>query len=255
MKTHIHHPISAVIITFNEEQSIGKCIDALLPIMDEVVVVDSFSTDKTPEICRDKGVNFVQLPWEGYSKTKNHGNHIAKNELIFSIDADEIPDPKLIAELKLLQKNGLKGVYRIRRKNFYGSRWIRFGGWYPDKKIRIFNKCQASWDGDFVHEDVTFNTVIPVVDLRGHLLHYTLRDEDHHLQTIAKYANLAAEKALKSGKTYSIFWAIRSYIITFLKIYVFKLGFLEGALGLKIAKNSAKSKWLRYQYWKEKTQI
>lgn len=244
-----NHKISAVIITFNEERYIGQCIDALKDVVDEIVVIDSFSSDKTEKISRQKNVVFIQQKWEGYSSTKNIGNQLAKHTYILSVDADEKPDEKLKSEILSLKKAGFNGSYSVSRKNYYGNYWVRHCGWYPDKKIRIFNKYESKWTGDFVHETLKTPRNGTVYELKGNIEHYTISDNKHHLQTIHKYAKLAAQNAINNNKSLSLWWAIRSYITTFIKIYFIKKGILDGVIGLRIAINSGYSKWLRYKYY------
>jgi glycosyltransferase involved in cell wall biosynthesis len=241
--------ISAVIITLNEAARIESCINSLLDLVDEIVVVDSFSTDETKAICESKNVAFYQREWMGYSQTKNLANKLATHDTILSVDADEQPDATLSKEILNLRLTDFKGAYQIRRKNFYGEKWVHYCGWYPDSKIRIFNRQMSKWDGDYVHEKLITNE--PIIDLKGHLLHFTIEDTEDHLTRINKYAELAALNSLKQNKSISLLNAILSTSLTFLKIFVFKLGFLDGLVGWHVSINSSKSKWLRYRYFKE----
>jgi len=241
--------ISAVIITFNEAARIASCIDSLIDLVDEIVVVDSFSTDETKAICENKNVTFYQREWKGYSQTKNIANKLATYDIILSVDADEQPDEILSNEILNLRQTGFKGAYRMKRKNFYAGKWVRYCGWYPDSKIRIFNRRMSQWTGEYVHEKLTTNE--PIIDLNGHLLHFTIDNVQDHLTRVNKYAKLAALNILKQRKSITLFNAIQSTSLTFLKIFVFKLGFLDGLVGWHVSINSSKSKWLRYRYFKE----
>lgn len=246
--------ISVVIITLNEEQNIERCLRSLLALADEILVMDSGSSDTTVSICRDLGAKVIQCDWEGYSSTKNKGNDLAAHDYILSVDADEVLDEELQQEILTLKTGGFDGAYRMRRKNFYAERWVRFGGWYPDWKIRLFNKKECRWEGDHVHEELRCS--LPKVgDLNGHLEHFTIQNESHHLQTIDRYARLAAGRLYAAGKKISGPEAVFSVLAMFCKSYLWRLGFLEGRLGLSIAIMSAKSKWLRYIYFRDLSKI
>ncbi len=242
-------PISAVIITFNEEEMIEGCLNSIVNIVDEIVVIDSFSTDRTMEICLNRDVKFHQFEWAGYSHAKNKGNHLASHEMILSIDADERIGDILADEIKNYASQGYSGAGLIRRKNYYGDKWIKHSGWYPDKKIRLFNKNLSHWSGEYVHERLICSE--PIAEFEGHIIHYTIKDNIHHLNTIHKYAKLASERTFEKGKILRLIPAVFSTVTTFIKTYLFKLGYLDGMEGYKIAINSARSKWLRYTYFKE----
>lgn len=241
--------ISAVIITFNEEQNIKRCIDSLTNVVDEIIVIDSFSTDNTKDICETLGVKFIQTKWQGYSKTKNYGNNLAVNDWIFSIDADEELSSELQEDLKLLKEKKLAGVYEVKRLNNYCGQWIKHAGWYPDKKIRLFNKKECSWTGE-IHETLTRVTSKKTL-LKGDLLHYSYYKKEEFVDRIAKYSKLQAEEAFKKGKKISLFKKYLSAIVKFIEIYIYKLGILDGRAGFEIATINAKGKRLKAYYLKE----
>ena len=171
--------LSAVIITFNEERNIGRCIDSLQGIADEIVVIDSFSTDKTKEICLSKNVKFIEHQWEGYTNTKNFANQNAKHPYIFSIDADEAPDKTLFNSILQAKKEGFKGVYSMNLLTNYCGTWIKHSGWYPEKKNRIFPKSTL-WSGEFVHEKLIFQKGVKNTLLPGLLLHFSYYSVKQH---------------------------------------------------------------------------
>jgi (heptosyl)LPS beta-1,4-glucosyltransferase len=144
--------ISAVILTFNEEKNIERCLDSLVGVVDEIIVMDSFSTDYTEKICLRYSVSFIQRKWEGYAQAKNYGNSLAENDIILSIDADEALSKELQNDIIERKKSGFTGCFRVKRLNNYCGKWIKHCGWYPDKKIRVFDKKRTAWKGDFVHE-------------------------------------------------------------------------------------------------------
>ncbi len=243
--------ISGVVITFNEEREIARCIETLLKVCDEIIVIDSFSTDQTQSICKSYGVRFFQENWKGYSKTKNLGIQHSKNDWILSLDADESLDDEAIKSIKAIKDNTtIDTVFSVKRKNFYENTWIKYCGWYPDTKIRLFHKDTATWKGDYVHETLTFDSSVRVSMLDGNILHHTIRDRSHHSETVHKYAKLAASKAKATGKHITFGKALLSSVSHFIKIFFFKKGLLHGNIGFKIASMSAYSKWLRYVYFR-----
>lgn len=241
--------ISAVIITFNEEQNIKRCIDSLTNVVDEIIVIDSYSTDNTKDICETLGVKFIQTKWQGYSKTKNYGNNLATNDWIISIDADEELSSELQIHLKSLKNTKLNGVYEVKRLNNYCGQWIKHAGWYPDKKIRLFNRKECSWTGK-IHETLNGNTSIKTL-LKGDLLHYSYYSKEEFIERIAKYSKLQAKEAFDKGVQISTFVKHLSAIVKFLEIYIYKLGFLDGKAGFEIATINAKGKRLKADYLKE----
>ncbi|MBI1305930.1 MAG: glycosyltransferase [Bacteroidetes bacterium] len=244
--------LSAVVITLNEETTIEGCLQSLKGIADEIVVLDSFSTDRTKEICEQWKVNFHQREWEGFAQTKNFANTLAAYNTILSIDADERLDEQLQNELLDLKIRGFVPPCQMRRKNYFGDIFIKHCGWYPDWKIRIFDRRNSNWSGGPVHE--MLETTGSVTSLRGHIIHQTVRDSDHQMQTIHKYARLAAEGKKMNGKKVTWLDGVWGYIKTFIKCYFLKLGFMDGDPGFIISRNSARSKWLRYKYFQELSQ-
>lgn len=242
---------SGVVITKNEEANIRRCIESMMQVVDEVIVLDSHSTDRTREIAEQVGATVHLVDWAGYAKTKNLGSEIAQHRYILSLDADEWLDEEAIDEINgITHKIPEVSAFELRRKNFYGSRWIRFGGWYPDKKIRLFDKKCAEWQGGHVHETLVVKRGL-ALPLKGHIMHATVANKEEHSRTINKYALLAAKQASESGKKLTAVWGIRSAITHFIKLFIVKLGFLDGAVGLGICLRSAQGRWLRYKYFKQ----
>lgn len=242
--------ISGVVITLNEEVHIKQCILSLSEVCDEIIVIDSHSSDRTEEICKSfDAVQFITRDWLGYSATKNEGALLTNNTYILSLDADERLDAEAINAINTLKTSGLSGSYSFNRKNYYGDRWLKHGGWYPDKKIRLYNKATCKWDGNYVHETLQCDKDA-TAHLSGNIEHFTISSRSQHLQTIHKYAKLAAQRDINSGKRLTLFSSVLSCISHFVKLYIIKLGFLDGRLGIEIALQSAKSKWLRYKYAK-----
>ncbi len=238
--------LSLVIITFNEERNIERCLRSVQDVADEIIVVDSFSTDKTPEICKNYNVRFYQREWKGYSNTKNYANSLATNDYVFSVDADEALSEALKNSILNEKTKGLNAAYRMNRLTNYCGKWIRHGSWYPDKKIRIWNKNQGQWQGD-IHEKIVFKENQIIQELKGDLLHYSYYTiEDHHGQ-IDKFTSLSAAELLQKGRKHSKIKEISSAIAKFLKDYIFFAGFLDGKAGFRIARLSAKATALKYK--------
>ncbi len=226
--------ISACIITYNEEDRIEPAIKSLEGVVDEIIVVDAFSTDKTPQIVQSYGVRFFQRRWEGYSSQKNFAISQAKYPWILSIDADERLSQGLKEEILKIKENepDFDG-FSFKRKTFYLGKWIKHSGWYPDKKIRLFRKNSAYWEGDFVHEKLVFKG--KVKDLKGDLLHYSYRNLSDHILRIERYATLSADKMFMEGRRSNYLKIFFLPLFTFLRDFIFRAGFLDGTHGLIIS--------------------
>ena len=239
--------ISVVIITLNEERNIGRCLDSVMPIADEVVVVDSLSTDATKDICSKYPIKFIPRAWEGYITTKNFANSQASNDLILSIDADEALSPELAKSIESLKSQDVENkVFSMNRRMNYCGRWIKHGGWYPDTKIRIFNRKNVHWIGQKVHEKLFIPEGTQVVHLEGDLLHYSFYTPEEHRRQMEHFATLSAEEMAQNGRRPNL---LSVYVHTgwkFLRDYIFKAGFLDGKTGLTISKINAYAIFKKY---------
>lgn len=238
--------LSVVVITKNEAKNVGKCLESLLGVADDIVVVDSYSTDDTEMICKRYPVRFMQRTWAGYAETKNWANEQAASDWILSIDADEALSPELRASINLIKKEQPGAFCSFARLTWYCGKWIRHGGWYPDVKVRIFDRRYARWVGGFVHETLQYSSDIKCLKLKGDLLHYNFRSIDEHIEQVNAYSSLAAAERIARGEKASLGKLLLSPLFTFLKMYIFRLGFLDGWHGLVIAVNSAYVRFLRY---------
>jgi len=236
--------LTAVIITFNEARNIKRCIESLHNVADEIVVVDSFSTDATPSICKGLGAQFYQRKWKGYSLQKNYGNGLAANNLILSIDADEALSDTLKKSIIEVKTAAIGNNYSFNRLTNYCGKWIKHSGWYPDTKVRIFNRKKDDWQGR-VHEKLTVN-IKTVKLLKGDLLHYSYYKISEHVAQTDKFASLSAKELQKNGIKKNVLKIVFSPIVKFLKFYVFNLVFLDGKAGWKIATISAHGTYLKY---------
>jgi glycosyltransferase involved in cell wall biosynthesis len=243
--------LSVVIITFNEEQNIGRCLESVQGIADEIIVSDSFSTDKTEEICKQFDAKFYQSKWLGYSGQKNAANNLASNNLIFSIDADEALSEKLkksIAEIKLSAK--VNTAFKVNRLTNYCGKWIHHCGWYPDTKLRIWFKDEAKWEGE-LHEKLVFNKEPQTSTLAGDLLHYSYYTLDDHYKQVEKFTNIAAQDYFDRNKKVSLVKLWLSPVVKFTRDYFLKLGFLDGRSGFRICYISAGATYLKYKKLRE----
>lgn len=241
--------ISAVIITLNEEFNIERCLASLQGIADEILIVDSLSTDRTKELALQfPNVKFHTQQWLGYSAQKNFANNLASFDTILSIDADEVISEELkesILEIKQTKENPLQ-VFEVSRLTNYCGHWIKHCGWYPDKKIRIFNRKMIQWQGDFVHETLSLPENAEIIHLNGDLLHYSYNTSFDHLERLNKYSSLAAKEAFKKGKKSSIcgIWFRPKW--RFFRDYILKGGILDGYAGYQVCKMSAYVTFAKY---------
>ncbi|MDF1698456.1 MAG: glycosyltransferase family 2 protein [Saprospiraceae bacterium] len=230
--------ISAVIITKNEVDRIATCIQSILPLTHDIIVVDSGSTDGTIAKAKELGAQVVQTEWKGFGATKNFGHTKAKYDWILSVDADESLSKELSLEIKNLPLE--KGcVYAIDRKNYYGDQWIKYSGWSPDWVQRIFNKQEVQWNDNLVHEKLVLPKSTTCIKLNHKLEHHSYRSLDDHKEKIESYAALRAKIWFNTGKSPSTLKRIFGPIFKAFKSYILKLGFLDGKNGWIIAKMNA----------------
>jgi len=225
--------ISGVMICYNAEKTIEKALSSI-DWVDEIIVVDSFSTDRTLEICKKFDVNLFQKEWQGYGKQRRWSVEQAKYDWIFVIDSDEEVSSELKNELLNIKNDKTNSdVYAMSWKVYYMNRWIMHSGWYPNYKERLFNKNTASWDENELHEKLIYDGV--AIKLKGDLYHYTYKDIEDQVIKLNRYSTLAAEEFYTSGEKPSFIKSIVSAIWRFKKIYFLKLGFLDGLAGFTIA--------------------
>ena len=239
--------ITAVIITQNEERNIGRCLTSLQGVADEIVVVDSGSTDATERICREAGVRFEHHDWEGYSAQKNYATGLATCDWILSIDADEALSEELRASLTQLKQSDpdASNIYNFNRLANYCGHWIRHCGWYPDPCIRLWHVGTAQWDG-MIHEELLYAPSVKLIHLDGDLLHYSYYSVADHVQRMARYAPMGAEKAYLQGKRCGPASMVFRPMWTFLRDYFLKGGFLDGSAGFVICRLSAVYTLVKY---------
>ena len=240
--------ISATIITFNEEDNIGAACQSLA-WADELVVVDSGSTDKTREIAEGYGARVIKKDWPGFSDQREFAAEQTANDWIFSLDADERISEELkaaIQGLKAKPESELAGGYRIARRSFYQGRWIKGGGWYPDWQLRLYRKSLGRWAPRHVHESVKMDPGVRVENLKGDILHYSVKDAAHHHRMIGeRYAPLAAQQMFEAGRRTSAIRIATAGPSAFVQSFILKGGFRDGLAGLSIARFAAHHAFLK----------
>ncbi len=248
--------LSVVIITFNEERNLLRCLASIVDIADEIVIVDSFSTDKTEEIATDfvqkltKNIafRFIKNKFEGHIQQKNFAMQEAKNDYILSLDADEALSNELKNSILNLKKSETwANAYRFNRRTSYCGQWIWHSGWYPDKKIRLVHKNKAAWNGINPHDSLFLNDKNQKIEyLNGDLLHYSFATHEELVKQLAKFSTIAAKARFEQGEKSSYFKIFYKTTFKFFRNYILKLGFLDGKNGLIISFWTAKETYWRY---------
>lgn len=247
--------VSACVICFNEKNNIRQCLESLM-WCDEIVVVDSGSTDGTVEVCRKYTEKVYHNPWPGFVAQKNYARSLTKNDWVISLDADEYLSDELKQEIADIWKNGApafsNGFY-IARKTFYLNRWIMHGGWYPDWQLRLWRKSYGKWTGIDPHDKVVL-TEGQAIKLKHSIIHKNYHNLSDHLKTINNFSTTAAEALLKEGKKFCLYNLLFRPPVKFIENYFFKLGFLDGLPGFIIAVNSAFYVFNKYaKMWEKKS--
>ena len=236
--------ITATIITLNEERNIARAMESLR-CCDQVVVLDSGSVDRTVELASNLGAIVMEQSWPGYANQKNRAAERADHDWILSLDADEALSEGLEGEIWNLKKHGAAfDAYTMPRMAKYMGRWILHGGWYPDRKVRLYNRNKAKWVGDFVHESVKVEGSIG--HLESNLLHFTCDSLSEHLRTMDRYTTLAAEELVARKTKIGLSKLILDPAWTFMRSYFLQRGFLDGLEGLTIAHMAAIYTFLKY---------
>ncbi len=240
--------ISAVIITYNEENNIERCIKSLQQVADEVVVLDSYSTDNTKSISEKLGARFVSYQFENHIQQKNKAIEFAAHDWVLSLDADEALDDQLIQSINEVKKSPQYFGYKMNRLANYCGKWIHHSGWYPDTKLRLFNKHKGAWGGTNPHDMYMLHDKNEKTGfLQGNILHYTFRTVTEHYAQANRYSDIGAMAHFKKGKRSNWIMVVFSPIIRFVRDYIFNLGFMDGAEGFTICKISAYTSYLKYK--------
>lgn len=239
--------LSAVIITFNEEKNIERCILSLEGVADEIIVLDSFSTDRTREICEKHKVKFHAAEFDGYIEQKNKALTYAAYPYVLSLDADEALSELLTASILQVKKNWDADGYTFNRLTNYCGKWIRHCGWYPDRKLRLFDARKGRWTGLNPHDVLIMKDNSVVKHLKGDLLHYSYYTIDEHYRQAEHFSTLSAEAKFEKGKKASLIKVRISPVVKFLKCFLLQRGFLDGSTGWRICTISAKESYQKYR--------
>jgi glycosyltransferase involved in cell wall biosynthesis len=238
--------LSVVIITYNEEHNIGRCIDSVKEVADEVVVLDSFSTDATVQVAEAKGAYVYRQKFAGYIAQKNKALEFAEHNYVLCLDADEALDDELRASILKAKKGFVFKAYKMNRCANYCGKFIRHGSWYPETKVRLFDKRFLSWGGFDPHDKVIVPPTIAVCPLKGDILHYICNSVGQHIKRSDNFSTVAARSLHKAGKKTNWLKIMASPTWSFLHAYILRAGFLNGYHGLMIAFHQARYHFLKY---------
>jgi glycosyltransferase involved in cell wall biosynthesis len=239
--------LSVVIITFNEERNIARCLESIARVADEIVVVDSLSTDNTRAICLNFGVKWLEQPFLGYVEQKNFALAQATNSHVLSLDADEALSPELEESIQRQKNDDFQfDAYTMNRRSWYCDRWILHGSWYPDRKLRLLNKTKGRWGGVNPHDKIQMDNHAKIQHLEGDLLHYTYYSIEEHIAQGNKFTSIAALAMYNQDKRSNWFKLSWNPFFAFINSYFIKGGFLDGFYGLVIARQIAYQTFLKY---------
>jgi glycosyltransferase involved in cell wall biosynthesis len=236
--------ISVAIITFNEENNIERCLKSVALLADEIIVVDSLSSDRTVDIAKANGATIVSQNFLGYIEQKNFAIDQCSNDWVLSLDADECLSAELLENLQKIKANPpVADAFRMARMTSYCGQWIKHGGWYPDKKVRLINKHKARWGGINPHDELIVKGLVK--EVKGDILHYSYYSIEGHQQQAEKFSSITAEHLFQLGKKTSLFRIYVKPVVRFLRDFLFKRGFMDGKNGFIIARISAHAVYLR----------
>ncbi len=243
--------LSGLIITYNEEKNIERCLDSLAKVADEIIVIDSFSNDRTEEICRSKGVIFIQNKFEGYIEQRNYAVSNAKYKHVLALDADEVLSPELTQSIMHVKTNWQNDAYQFNRLPNYCGKWIRHCGWYPDKKVRLLDSTKGKFGGTNPHDKFIPNINTTIGFLKGDLFHFSYNSIKAHIYQVNYFTDTTSKQAYLKNKTSNLFLIVFSPLIKFIKSYFIQMGMLDGYYGLVISIISAHATFLKYVKLKE----
>jgi glycosyltransferase involved in cell wall biosynthesis len=227
--------LSIVIITHNEEKNIDRCLQSVQAIADEIVVVDSYSTDKTEEICRNFNVKFIRHDFEGHIQQKNWARNQSEYDFVLSLDADEVLSSELIGEIKKIKNVRRYDGYSFNRLTNYCGKWVKHTGWYPDTKLRLWDRTKGEWRGKNPHDRFEMQKNCTLSHIKGDILHYSYHTMGQHLNQIAKFSEISAYENYKKGRKINMILLLFRPLFIFFKKYFIKLGILDGYYGFVIS--------------------
>ena len=240
--------LSVVVITLNEERNIARALESVKGLTEDIIVVDSGSADRTVAICEEYGARVFSREWEGYSGAKNFGNLRAAHPWIISLDADEALSEELRESIRQHCVAGIpqNRVFSFNRLANYCGKWIHHSGWYPDRKIRIWNRDFGQWEGT-IHEKLVFSGRPEVVHLDGDLFHYTFYTDEEHAKQVDHFTTLSAKELFDAGKNAGLLKLLFSPSVRFLRDYIFRGGYRDGKAGYRICLFASRAVRLKYQ--------
>ncbi len=243
--------ISAVIISFNEERDIEKCLQSVAGLADEILILDSFSTDNTEAICKRFSARFEQHVFDSYGPQKNRAIQMASHDYILSLDADEALSEEAIEEIRQIKENWSHDGYIFNRRNNYCGRWMKHTTWYPDRKLRLFDRKKAACTLLDLHEYIQMDSGGTIRQLKGDLLHWTVRTKEEQEAKTEQFARISAkyyfERGIRSGLGSAAFHCVWRW----LREYCINLGFLDGKAGWQVSRFSALYVWKKYYYLRQ----
>lgn len=239
--------LSVVVITLNEEKNLRRCLDSVKTVADEIVVVDSLSTDDTIKIAEEFGAKIVLQKFLGHIEQKNFAAGEASYDWVLSLDADECLTPELAQNILDTKANPIKNAYRFPRLNNFCGKWIHHSGWYPDAKIRLFNRTKGKWTGENPHDKwILDNTNENAGSLQGDMLHYSFNNISEYVKKVEKYTEIAARLRVEKGKNYSLLKIIIVPQWKFFSDFILRLGFLDGYAGWLVCRLNAMETMIKY---------
>jgi len=245
--------LSVVIITFNESINIEDCLKSVVNVADEIIVVDSFSTDDTEEICKKYNVSFYKHKFEGYIEQKNRALTYSNYDYVLSLDADERLSPELQEQILEEKKDFKFDAYYFNRQNIYCGKKIKHSDWYPDRKLRLWNKQKGMWAGENPHDKVTVDKNANAKIIKKDILHYSFRSIKEHVNQINNFSEIGAMERFKKGKRSNLVISIGKAYWKFIKSYFIKLGILDGYYGVVICTLSSQETFIKYLKLRELT--
>jgi glycosyltransferase involved in cell wall biosynthesis len=240
--------LSVVIITYNEEKNIARCLDSVKDIADDIVVVDSFSNDQTEIICRQKGARFIQHKFDGHIEQKNWAVTQALYPHVLSLDADEALDETAKETILKIKEDWTQDGYYINRLTNYCGHWVRHCGWYPDTKLRLWDSRKGEWRGTNPHDKYElFDGDKNTKHISGDILHYSYYTINDHYKQVNYFTDILAKAQHKEGKQAPLLVLYLSPVVKFIRDYFLKLGILDGSAGFTICRVSAYATFLKYK--------
>lgn len=238
--------LSVAIITYNEEKNIERCLKSIQLVADEIVVVDSFSTDATESICKKYNVIFIPHIFEGHIQQKNYALTQCSSDYVLSLDADEALSETMTQEILKIKSDWKYDGYFFNRLNHYCGKPVKFSGWYPDKSLRLWNKTKGAWGGSNPHDRFIMQPNTTTYYIKEDILHYTFHSIEQHLDQIHKFSTISAKSKFEKGKKSNWIKILLYPIWRFVRGYIVKQGFRDGFTGFIISKNSAFAVYLKY---------